>query len=132
MANSLPKKSAEDTVCETYEVLKKLNPSPQEIQAYADLLEKEGRDYSVVTYSKSGGGGGSMPFIDLHDTWRHKRGGRYHIDVGYVDEEFVDERDVPDTTHLMLDKDYAFEFITFVKQLRAGQRTNEGPHEKKP
>lgn len=41
-----------------------------------------------------------------------------HIDVGYVDEEYVDERNVPDTTHLMLDKNHASEFIVFIKQKR--------------
>jgi hypothetical protein len=94
-----------------------LHPTPEEIQAYADLLEREGRDYSVVTYSKSRSGGDSY-FIEFHDTWQRKPGGRVHIDIGYIDEECPDERDVPDTTHLMLAKDHALEFIAFVKQIR--------------
>ena len=37
-----------------------------------------------------------------------------HIDIGYVDEKFVDEWDVPDTTHLTLDKNYAPDLVNFV------------------
>jgi hypothetical protein len=54
----------------------------------------------------------------LHDTWKQKVGGRVHIDIGYVDEKSVDEWNVPDTTHLMLDKNYAPDFVTFVKKKR--------------
>jgi len=95
-----------------------LHPTEEEIQAYADLLEEEGRDYGVVTYSKSKKTIGNWYFIRFHDTWKQKFGGRIHVDVGYVDEEYVDQWNVPDTTHLMLDKYHAPEFVSFIKERR--------------
>ena len=97
--------------------LEKLKPTPQEIQDYADLNQDE---YGVVTYSKSKGG--DYYFLRMHDTLhgplKRKFAGRAHIDIGYVNEKFVNERDVPDTTHLMLDKNYAPDFVNFVKKKR--------------
>jgi len=110
------KKSVLDIVSEAHEEIVELAPTNEEIQAYADLLEKENRDYGVVTYSKSKGN--QSYFIHFHDTWKKKFGGRIHIDVGFVDEEYRDEKNVPDTTHLMLDKNHALEFIAFIKQKR--------------
>jgi len=107
------RKSVHDIVANAYEELVKLGPTEKEIEAYADKMEKV---YGVVTYGKSRGGSGY--FIDFHDSWKTKFGGRVHIDVGFVNEEYRDERDVPDTTHLMLDKDYAPEFIDFIRKMR--------------
>ena len=101
-----------------YEQIVKLKPTKEEIQAYADQPEEEGRDYGVVTYSKSKKPLEDWCFIRFHDTWKQKSGGRIHIDVGYVDEKYVDERNVPDTTHLMLDRDPAPEFVNFIKEIR--------------
>lgn len=44
--------------------IQRLQPTREEIDAYADLHED---DYGVVTYSKSKDGAGY--FIRLHDTW---------------------------------------------------------------
>jgi hypothetical protein len=107
------RKTAFEIVSAAFEALEKLNPTPLEIQDYADLKQD---NYGVVTYSKSKGG--DYYFLRLHDTWKQKVGGRVHIDVGYVDETFVDEWNVPDTTHLMLDKNYAPDFVYFVKKKR--------------
>ena len=107
------RKSARNIVAEAYEELTKLKPTEKEIEAYADKMESV---YGVVTCSKSRGGSGY--FIDLHDTWKVKFGGRVHIDVGYVDEKYRDEPNVPDTIHLMLDKYHAQDFIDFVKKMR--------------
>jgi len=112
-------KSAREIVEGAYEKLVKLNPTIREIREYADLHQK---DYGVVTCSKSRGGAGF--FLDLHDTWKKKFGGRIHIDVGYVDEEFSDQRDVPDTTHLMLDKYYAVDFVEFITSKRRNLKEN--------
>jgi hypothetical protein len=38
-----------------------------------------------------------------------------HIDIGTV-EKFVDDYKAQTTTHLMLDKDYATDFVNFVKK----------------
>ncbi|HKM78819.1 MAG TPA: hypothetical protein VJZ03_07055 [Candidatus Bathyarchaeia archaeon] len=110
------RKSAYEIVSEAHDQIKMLTPTPEEIDAYADLLKKQGREYSVVTYSKSRGG--DRYFIRLHNTWKQKYGGRVHVDVGYVDEKYVDQQNVIDTTHLMLDKDHAPEFIKFVTEMR--------------
>ncbi len=107
------KKTALELVSGALEELEKLKPTPEEIQDYADLNQDT---YGVVTYSKSKGG--DFYFLRLHDTWKQKFGGRVHIDIGYVDEKFVDEWNVHDTTHLMLDKDFALDFVNFVKKKR--------------
>ncbi|MGA3112054.1 MAG: hypothetical protein ABSE15_08485 [Candidatus Bathyarchaeia archaeon] len=107
------RKTAFEIVSAAFKALEKLKPTPQEIQDYADLNQD---DYSVVTYSKSKGG--DYYFLRLHDTWKQKVGGRVHIDIGYVDEKFVDDWKAPDTTHLMLDKDYAPDFVNFVEKKR--------------
>lgn len=107
------KKTALELVSGALEELEKLKPTPEEIQDYADLNQDT---YGVVTYSKSKGG--DCYFLRLHDTWKQKFGRRVHIDIGYVDEKFVDEWNVYDTTHLMLDKDFALDFVNFVKKKR--------------
>jgi len=115
----MARKSAHDIVGDAYCEVSALKPTPEEIQAYADLLTKENRDYGTVTYSKSKGG--DYYFLRLHDTWRGefaKFGGRVHIDLGYVDPEYVDKWNIPDTTHLMLDKYTAPEFIEFIRKRR--------------
>jgi hypothetical protein len=109
-------KSARKIVREAYSALEELGPTPEEIRAYAACLERKHETYGVVTYSESHGRGGS--FLRFHDAWGVKRGGRIHIDVGYVDEECVGQRGVPDTTHLMLDKTHAPAFVQFIKQRR--------------
>lgn len=109
----MPKKTVSEIIYEAYSELEKLMPTEEEIQEYADLHEK---DYGVVTCSKSRGG--ESYFLELHDTWKQKIGGRIHIDIGYVDEKYAEQRNVPDTTHLMLDKDYALDFIDFIKKKR--------------
>ena len=110
----MKKKTAHEIVSEAYGEIEKLKPTTDEIQAYADLHEK---DYGVVTYSKSKGG--DYYFLRFHDTWKEKFGGRVHIDIGYVDEKYVGDWRTPDTTHLMLDKDYAPDFVQFIKQRRS-------------
>jgi len=105
--------TAHEIVEDAYNKLLELEPTPQEIQEYAD---KMGDVYGVVTYSKSKGG--DYYFLRLHDTWKQKRGGSVHIDVGYVDEKYADQWNVPDTTHLMLDKDTAPDFVDFIKKKR--------------
>jgi len=120
------RKTAHEIVSEAYDELLKLKPTIEEIQEYADLVE---RDYGIVTYSKSKGGQ-DYYFLRFHDTCKRKFGGRVHIDVGYVDEKHVDELSVPDTTHLMLDKDYALNFVKFIKKRRElhGQAGKEPMH----
>lgn len=108
------RKTVFEIVSVAYNELKKLHPTPEEIQAYADFLERGHWAYGVVTSSKSRGGAGY--FLDLHDTWKEKFGGRAHIDIGFTEEE--SERNVPDTLHLMLDKDHASDFISFIKKRR--------------
>jgi hypothetical protein len=112
----LVRKSAYDIVSEAYGELEKLKPTAQEIQEYADLKEKNKESYGVVTYSKSKGG--DFYFLRFHDTWKQKFGGRVHIDIGYVDEKYLHEWNIPDTTHLMLDKITAPEFVDFIKKKR--------------
>ncbi|MCK4482550.1 hypothetical protein KAU55_04950 [Candidatus Bathyarchaeota archaeon] len=107
------KKTTLEIVEEAYDELVKLRPTPEEIQEYANLKED---GYGVVTYSKSKGG--DYYFLRLHNTSRKKFGGRIHIDIGYVDEKYVGEWNVPDTTHLMLDKYDAPDFVEFVKNKR--------------
>jgi hypothetical protein len=107
------RKTAFEIVSAAFEALEKLKPTPREIQDYADLKQD---DYGVVTYSKSKGG--DYYFLRLHDTWKQKAGGRVHIDIGYVDEKSVNAWKAPDTTHLMLDKNYAPNFVNFVKKKR--------------
>jgi hypothetical protein len=111
------RKTAFEIVSAALEELEKLKPTPQEIQDYADLNQDA---HGVVTYSKSKGG--DYYFLRMHDTLhdplKRKLAGRVHIDIGYVDEKFVNEWDVPDTTHLMLDKNFAPDFVNFVKKKR--------------
>ena len=109
------KKSAFELVSEAFHELLGLEPTPEEIQAYADLREGS---YGVVTYSKHKHGQ-DWHFLRFHDSWKKKTDGRIHIDVGYVDGKYVDEWNVPDTTHLMLDKYEAPNFVKFIKQKRA-------------
>jgi len=92
----MPKKTARVIVYDAFSELETLKPTVEEIRGYADLHQN---DYGVVTYSKSEGG--AYYFLRLHDKWKKEIGGRIHIDVGYVDEKYVDKRNVPDTTHLM-------------------------------
>ena len=107
------RETAFEIVSAALEELEKLKPTPQEIQDYADLNQDV---YGVVTYSKYKRG--DYYFLRLHDTWKQKVGGRVHIDIGYVDEKSVNEWNVPDTTHLMLDKTFAPGFVSFVKKKR--------------
>ena len=76
------------------ETMLELEPTTEEIEEY-------GKDagYGVVTYTQNTG---YFP-PSVHDTWRMKRGGRVHIDVG------------SNGTHLMLDKFSAWDFIDFIK-----------------
>ena len=109
------RKTVYQIVSEAYEELKKLHPTTEEIGEYADFADKT--YYGVVTYSKHRRGGNTY-FVSFHDTWQVKWGGRIHIDVGYVDEKYMDKWNVPDTTHLMLDKDHAWEFVELIKKKR--------------
>jgi len=109
----MPKKTAFEIISEAYSELEKLMPTEEEIQEYADKHEN---DYGVVTYSKSEGS--ENYFLRLHDSRKQKIGGKTHIDVGYVDEKYAEQRNVPDTTHLMLDKDYSLDFLDFIKKKR--------------
>ena len=99
-----------------YEVeIKQLHPTPEEINEYINMLDKTyyGVPYGVVTYStydKFRGGNGY--FISSHDN--HGRNKHYHIDVGYVNFEYK----YNNVTHLMLDKNYAPAFISFIKETR--------------
>jgi len=111
------KRTAYEIVSEAFNELKRLQPTIEEIQEYADSVENE---YGVVTYSKHRRGGDTY-FLRFHNTRKQKFGGRDHIDVGYVDEKLIDQRNVPDTTHLMLDKDHAWDFVEFVKKRRSSR-----------
>jgi hypothetical protein len=108
------KKSVAEIVSEVYSELEKLQPTTDEIAEYAKLIEGV---HGVVTYSKHKRGQDYGIFLRYHDTWQKKFGGRIHIDVGYTDE---DEDAEPETavTHLMLDKDYAVDFLEFIKKRR--------------
>lgn len=110
------RKTAHEIVEEAYDKLVELKPTREEIQEFADKM----RDiYGVVTYSKDyRKGSGKHDFLEYHDTWQLKFGGRVHIDVGYVDEKYIDKWNVPDTTHLMLDKNFASDFVSFIIQRR--------------
>jgi hypothetical protein len=86
-------------------------------------LKKNNGDYGVVTYSISKRT--SEPtFLRLHDTRAIKCGGKIHIDVGFVDQEFKQRNDTEqyrnwiDTTHLMLDKVHCIEFVELIKKNR--------------
>jgi hypothetical protein len=107
------RETAFEIVSNAFDSLKQLKPTTREIQEYADLNQN---DHGVVTYSKSKGG--DYYFLRFHDTWKQKIGGRVHVDIGYVDEKMVDDWKAPDTTHLMLDKNYAPDFVNFVKKKR--------------
>jgi hypothetical protein len=111
------RKTVFEIVFAALEELEKLKPTPQEIQDYADLNQDA---HGVVTYSKSKGG--DYYFLRLHDTLhgplKRKLAGHVHIDIGYVDEKFVNDWNVHDTTHLMLDKNHAPDFVNFVKKKR--------------
>jgi len=115
------KETVYEILSEAFEELKRLQPTIEEIQEYADSVEN---DYGVVTYSKHDGKGATY-FLRLHDTTKQKFGGRVHIDVGYVDEKYIDQRDINDTTHLMLDKNYSWDFVNFIKNRRGNIETNE-------
>lgn len=112
----MPKKSAHQIVEEAYDKLVELKPTPEEIRLYAVEAEK---CYGVVTYSISRRHG-DLTFLRFHDTWGVKVGGRVHIDVGCVDEECKEKNDnaqyrnIYDTTHLMLNKEFAPDFINFI------------------
>jgi hypothetical protein len=112
----MARKKISEIVAEACEIIEYLQPTNDEIKTYAELREKEKTDHGVVTYSKSCGGDGY--FIHFHDTYQKKSGGHVHIDVGYVDDVYRYERNVPDTTHLMLNKDNAKDFIDFIKKKR--------------
>jgi hypothetical protein len=107
------KKTVDEIVGEAYDTLVDLMPTNEEIDAFAELNKN---NYGVVTYSKHEGG--DHYFLRYHDTWGKKSGGRKHIDVGYVDEKYIDQWNVPDTTHLMLDKYSAPEFVEFIRKMR--------------
>lgn len=102
-----------------YEVeIKQLHPIPGEIDDYIKMLDKtyNGVPYGMVTYStydKHSGGNGY--FFSIHDN--HGRQKHYHIDVGYVNFEYR----FNNVTHLMLNKDYAHDFISFIKEIRQGR-----------
>ena len=87
------RKTAFEIVSAAFEELEKLKPTTGEIQDYADLNQD---GYGVVTYSKYKGG--DYYFLRMHDTLhdplKRKLAGRVHIDIGYVDEQFVDEWNV--------------------------------------
>ena len=110
----MPKKTAYEIVIEAFDELEKLSPTIEEIREYADLNEGT---YGVVTYSKSRPGGNDY-FLRFHDTWKRKFGGKIHIDVGYVDEKYKDKWNFTDTTHLMLDKESAPDFVNYIKRKR--------------
>lgn len=117
------RKSVFHTVVEAYDEIMKLQPTPKEIQAYADMLEREDRHHNTVTYSISTKHGNPY-FICFHDTWQQKRGGACHVDLGYIDQENKAKndsrqyRDIADTTHLMLGRNHVIEFIEFIKKKR--------------
>ena len=121
----MPRKSVHEIVEEAYKKLVELKPTKEEIHEFADKMEK---CYGVVTYSISKRNG-NLYFLRFHDTWGLKKGGRVHVDVGYVDEETKTKNDnaqyrnIYDTTHLMLDKNAAQEFIDFIHQKREKKTT---------
>lgn len=99
-----------------YEVeIKRLHPTPEEIDEFINMLDKNysGVPYGVVTYSDYKGGNGY--FISIHDN--HGRHKHYHIDVGYVNFDYR----YNNVTHLMLDNNYAPDFISFIKETRKGK-----------
>jgi hypothetical protein len=116
----MPGKSVHEIVEEAYNKLVELKPTVEEIAEYAKEAEKE---YGVVTHSISRRNG-NLYFLRFHDTWGLKQGGRVHIDIGYVNEETkikndnAQYRDIYDTTHLMLNKDFVQDFINFIIQKR--------------
>ena len=81
------------------EEIQKLNPTPAEIEKYA---EDGGGGYGTVTVTDSTG---YFP-PKLHNTWGKKWGGRVHIDMG------------SGGYHLMLDKHAANNFIEYLKDSR--------------
>jgi hypothetical protein len=98
--------------------IKQLHPTPEEIDEYINMLDKtySGVPYGEVTYStydKYRGGNGY--FISFHDN--HGQHKHYHIDVGYVNFDYK----YNNITHLMLDKDNAPGFISFIKEIRRGK-----------
>jgi hypothetical protein len=82
------------------EEIKSLNPTCDEIKEYGEFGLNT---YSgVVTISQN-----DMYYPPkIHNTWGLKRGGRVHIDIGC------------DGYHLMLNKDYARDFIEFIESKR--------------
>ena len=88
---------AQERVLSALDEIKKLNPTPEQIEEYGKEWV-----YGVVTYTEDRGY--SPP--RLHDTWGLKSGGRVHIDIG------------SGGVHLMLDKDAAWDFIDFIKNKR--------------
>lgn len=83
-----------------YETIKNRDPTWEQIERFAKMLESENRTYGIVSYNVRN----APPTIRFHDTWGVKWGGRVHIDV------------VCEDIHLMLDKDSAPEFIEFLKK----------------
>jgi len=81
----------------SFKEINSLDPTCDEITEYG-----ENAGYGVVTFSEKKG----YFAPKLHDTWGLKQGGRVHIDIGC------------DEYHLMLDKDYAEDFIVFIKNKR--------------
>lgn len=98
--------------------IKQLHPTPEEIDEYLNMLDTtySGVPYGVVTYSTYDKyRGGNVYFICFHDN--HGRNEHYHIDVGYVNFDYK----YNNVTHLMLDKHYAPDFISFIKETRKGK-----------
>jgi hypothetical protein len=114
ISRKIEMKSASDIVFDAFEKIKALDPTPDEIQSYADWKEENRQEYGTVTYSEYYGG--DYYFLRFHDTYRVKWGGRCHIDLGYVDEK-ARYGDVA-VTHLMLDRWAAPEFIEFIQNRR--------------
>lgn len=79
------------------QIIEKLNSTCEEMKKYG-----KNADYDAVTFSKAEGY--FAPRLD--DTWGLKKGGRVHIDIGCK------------KYHLMRDKDYAEDFIEFIKNKR--------------
>jgi len=127
----LARKTVHEIVEAAYNKLVELKPTVEEIHEYADKYPW----YGEVTYSISRRGNWDMYFLSYHDTWGVKKGGKVHIDIGYVDPEIKAENDkkqseggyrnICDTTHLMLGNRAAPEFIQFILDRR--QKLNIAP-----
>ena len=84
-------------VTKALEEIKNLDPTCEEIEEYG-----KNAGYGVVTSAKSENYFGPR----LHNSWGDKQGGRVHIDIGCCG------------YHLMLDKNHANDFISFIKGKR--------------